>query len=88
MLIATVAEYAGAILVGSRVADTIRNKIIGVAAFEQRPELLMFGKMCAPIGSSTWLTLATRLGLPVSTTYNIERNLGNRVTLHSPSRRF
>jgi Phosphate transporter family len=45
MLIASVMEFAGAVLVGSRVADTIRNKIISVKAFEDEPAVLMLGKM-------------------------------------------
>ena len=68
MLIATVMEFAGAVLVGSRVADTIRSKILSVSAFEQQPAILMLGMMCALVGSSTWLTVATKMGLPVSTT--------------------
>jgi len=56
------------VLVGSRVADTIRNKIISVSAFGRNPSMLMLGMMCAVIGSSTWLTVATKLGVPVSTT--------------------
>ncbi len=67
MLIATIMEFSGAVLVGSRVADTIRNKIISVAAFEQQPKVLMLGMMCTLIGSSTWLTVATKMGLTVST---------------------
>jgi solute carrier family 20 (sodium-dependent phosphate transporter) len=69
MMIASVMEFAGAVLVGSRVADTIRNKILNVNAFEQQPAVLMLGMMCALIGSSTWLSVATLIGLPVSTTY-------------------
>jgi solute carrier family 20 (sodium-dependent phosphate transporter) len=43
MLIASVMEFGGAVLVGSRVADTIRNKIISVKAFQKEPEVLMLG---------------------------------------------
>jgi Phosphate transporter family len=43
MLIASVMEFAGAVLVGSRVADTIRSKIISVKAFEKEPAVLMLG---------------------------------------------
>ncbi|KAI9701167.1 MAG: Na+/Pi symporter [Candelina mexicana] len=71
MLIATVCEFAGAVLVGARVADTIRNKVLSVAAFNKEPTLLMLGMMCALIGSSTFLTVATKIGLPVSTTHCI-----------------
>ncbi|GAB7349574.1 hypothetical protein MBLNU459_g0268t1 [Dothideomycetes sp. NU459] len=71
MMIATVTEFAGAVLAGARVADTIRSKILSVAAFEQEPAILMLGMMCALIASSTYLTLATKIGLPVSTTHCI-----------------
>lgn len=71
MLIATVCEFAGAVLVGARVADTIRNKILSVSAFNKEPTILMLGMTCALIGSSTFLTIATKLGLPVSTTHCI-----------------
>ena len=67
MLIATVMEF-GAVLVGSRVADTIRSKILSVSTFEKQPAILMLGMMCALIGSSTWLTVATKIGFPVSAT--------------------
>jgi sodium-dependent phosphate transporter len=53
MLIATVMEFAGAVLAGARVADTIRIKILSVSAFEQQPAILMLGMMCSLIGSST-----------------------------------
>ena len=53
MLIATVMEFLGAVLAGSRVADTVRNKIISVTAFEQEAAVLMFGMLCALVGSSS-----------------------------------
>ncbi|KAL5500859.1 PHO89 [Sanghuangporus vaninii] len=71
MAIATVCEFGGAVLAGSRVADTIRNKVIDVDGFESNPSVLMLGMLCALVGSSLWLTLATKIGLPVSTTHSI-----------------
>lgn len=71
MLIATVCEFVGAVLAGARVSSTIKNGIINVEAFEHNPSVLMLGMACALIGSSLWLTLATKLGAPVSTTYVI-----------------
>ncbi|KAL7270521.1 Na+/Pi symporter [Rhizina undulata] len=71
MLVATVMEFAGALTVGARVADTIRSKILKIALFEDQPAVLMLGMVCALIGSSTWLTLATSIGMPVSTTHCI-----------------
>lgn len=71
MAIAAVMEFAGSVAVGSRVADTIRTKIIDPHLYEDQPAVLLLVMMCALIGSSTFLTIATRFGLPVSTTHSI-----------------
>lgn len=71
MMIATVMEFVGALTVGARVSDTIKSKIVSPSHYEGEPGILMLGMLCALIGSSTWLTVATKLGLPVSTTHCI-----------------
>lgn len=71
MIIAAICEFLGAVLAGSRVSDTIRNKIIDVDAFKAAPAGLMLTMACALVGSSLWLTLATKIGAPVSTTHSI-----------------
>ncbi|KAH0538924.1 hypothetical protein FGG08_004515 [Glutinoglossum americanum] len=71
MMIASVFEFAGAVLAGSRVSDTVRSKIVTVKKFEKDPGVLMLGMACALIGSSTWVVAATKFGLPVSTTHSI-----------------
>lgn len=71
MFIGSIMEFAGAVGVGARVADTIRNKIISTKAFTLEPTVLMLGMTCALVSSSIYLTLATRIGLPVSTTHSI-----------------
>ena len=68
---ASVMEFAGALGVGGRVADTIRTKVVDTEAFNSSPALLMLGMVCAVIASSTYLTVATRIGMPVSTTHSI-----------------
>ncbi len=57
--------------VGARVAETIRTKIINVNLFTNDPALLMLGMVCAIVASSIYLTIATSLGMPVSTTHSI-----------------
>lgn len=71
MCIASVMEFSGAVAVGARVTETIRTKIISPENFEAEPTLLMLGMMCAVIGSSVYLTIASKIGLPVSTTHSI-----------------
>lgn len=71
MILAAICEFLGAVLVGSRVSDTIRNKIVDVKIFSDEPAVLMLTMTCALVGSSIWLTIATRVGMPVSTTHSI-----------------
>ncbi|KAK7413624.1 Na+/Pi symporter [Neonectria punicea] len=71
MLGASLMEFSGALGVGGRVADTIRTKIVDIGAFDEKPELLMLGMVCAVVASSVYLTFATRFGFPVSTTHSI-----------------
>ncbi|ODQ82373.1 hypothetical protein BABINDRAFT_55964 [Babjeviella inositovora NRRL Y-12698] len=71
MILAAICEFLGAVLAGSRVADTIRNKIMNIEKFEEDPAVLMLAMACALVGSSTWLTIATSIGMPVSTTHSI-----------------
>jgi len=71
MCIATVMEFTGSMAVGARVADTIRTKIISQDLFTEDPAILMLAMTCAVVASSIYLTVATRFGMPVSTTHSI-----------------
>lgn len=71
MVLAAIMEFTGAVGVGARITDVIRTGIVETDQFTDNPGLLMLGMTCAVIGSSVWLTIATRIGLPVSTTHSI-----------------
>lgn len=71
MVIASCMEFAGAMAVGAQVTETIRTKVISVDLFESDPSVLMLAMVCAIVGSSVWLTIATRFTMPVSTTHSI-----------------
>ncbi|KAK0649657.1 phosphate transporter [Cercophora newfieldiana] len=71
MVLGSLMEFGGALGVGARVADTIRTKVVNTALFKADPGVLMLGMVCAVTASSIYLTIATRLGLPVSTTHSI-----------------
>ncbi|EFQ34466.1 phosphate transporter [Colletotrichum graminicola] len=71
MFLGSVLEFAGSVGVGARVADTIRTKIVDIELFENDPALLMLGMCCAVTASAIYLTICTRIGLPVSTTHSI-----------------
>ena len=72
MCIASVCELVGAVLAGARVSGTIKNDIIPTDAFAGTPSVLMLGMLCALVGSSRWLTLATK----VSAEMGSENDLG------------
>jgi len=56
-----VTEFVGAVALGARVTDTIKNGIINIERFQNatNPGTLMLAMGCAEIGSATWLMLAT-----------------------------
>jgi len=69
--LAVVTEFFGAVVLGARVTSTIKNGIIDITRFDNQPAVLMLAMGCAEIGSATWLMIATKLGMPVSTTQTI-----------------
>jgi len=69
--IAIFTEFLGALLLGANTAETIRNNIIQLDQFKNKPEILMLAMVCALVGSSFWVLFATRFGWPVSTTHSI-----------------
>ncbi|GLI68407.1 hypothetical protein VaNZ11_012794, partial [Volvox africanus] len=71
LLIATVCEFSGSVLLGGGVTRTVASGIAKLTAFEQNPEIYMYGMLCALVSSGTWLIIATYLELPVSTTHSI-----------------
>ncbi|GAA5954705.1 hypothetical protein JCM8115_004665 [Rhodotorula mucilaginosa] len=70
-LAASVMEFAGAVAVGARTADTIKSGIISASAFEGNAGVQLLAFVCAIVVSGTWLMICTRLSWPVSTTYSI-----------------
>ncbi|KAL8777216.1 MAG: hypothetical protein Q9213_007959 [Squamulea squamosa] len=66
-----ITEFVGAVALGSRVTNTIKNGIISIDRFEGNPGSLMLAMACAEFGSAAWLAIATSVGYPVSTTQTI-----------------
>lgn len=72
MFLAGTMEFVGAIGAGARVTDTIRTKIVDPDLYtNENHAVLMLGMLCAVIASSLFLTMATKIGFPVSTTHSI-----------------
>ncbi len=71
VIIAVVFEFAGAILAGGEVTETIRKGILDTALFTNDPHLLVYGMLASLLAAGTWLLIASSLGWPVSTTHSI-----------------
>jgi PiT family inorganic phosphate transporter len=74
VIIAAIFEFAGAFFAGDAVTDTVRKGILEVDFNTVTPEIsqdIAFGFIAAMMAAATWLTIATRFGLPVSTTHSI-----------------
>jgi phosphate/sulfate permease len=69
VIIAGIMEFAGAVLLGSHVSDTVRGKMFDASLFEPMP--LVLGFMAALLASAAWLQVASWYGWPVSTTHTI-----------------
>ncbi|MDH5299412.1 MAG: inorganic phosphate transporter [Desulfobulbaceae bacterium] len=79
IVLAGICEFAGAVLVGSHVTDTIRKGIVNPQAISALPGLvegeaaaiLVLGMTAALLAAALWLHIATWAGMPVSTTHSI-----------------
>jgi len=75
VIVAAVFEFAGAFFAGDAVTDTVRKGILYIDDFDTiSPAFandLMYAFIAAMMAAAVWLTIATRLGLPVSTTHSI-----------------
>lgn len=71
IIVATIFEFSGAILLGQSVTGTIRSNIIYSSYYVDQPSLLMYGMMNALIIASTWLLVFTYFEFAISTTHTI-----------------
>lgn len=71
IVLAAICNFAGAVLVGGHVTDTVRKGIIDTQAFTNDPMTLAYGMVCAMLAAALWLNCASYFGMPVSTTHSI-----------------
>ena len=71
IIIAAIFEFSGAYLAGGEVTSTIRKGMVDANLMSGSPELLIYGMLSALLAAGVWLMIATRFGLPVSTTHSI-----------------
>ncbi len=71
IIIAAIFEFAGAFIAGGNVTRTIRKDIIDPTPILGNPEILVWGMLSALLAAALWLTVASWMGWPVSTTHSI-----------------
>jgi PiT family inorganic phosphate transporter len=71
IIIAAVFEFLGAILVGNHVSLTIAKGIVNPNDFGTNPMVFAYGMLATLFSAALWVNLATKLGMPVSTTHSI-----------------
>ncbi len=77
VIIAAIFEFAGAFFAGDAVTETVRKGILEIPFSDEGTvskaisQDIAFGFIAAMMAAAVWLTIATRFGLPVSTTHSI-----------------
>ncbi|BAY11620.1 inorganic phosphate transporter [Calothrix sp. NIES-2098] len=71
LIIAGVLEFAGAVLFGHEVTETLATKIANPALFAATPQILVMGMVTVLLASGVWLQIATSRGLPVSSSHAV-----------------
>lgn len=69
IIVAAVLEFAGAFLAGGHVTDTVRKGMLDLSMMTR--EQLIYGMLGSLASAGTLLVVATRFGLPISTTHSI-----------------
>lgn len=71
LLVAAIFEVSGAVIAGGEVTKTIRKGIVDLSVIDIDPMQFVFIMMAALFAAAIWLLIATKRGLPVSTTHAI-----------------
>ena len=69
IIVAAILEFAGAFLAGGHVTDTVRKGMLDLSMMSR--EQLIYGMLGSLAAAGTLLVVATRFGLPISTTHSI-----------------
>lgn len=79
VIAAGICEFAGAVLVGAQVTDTVRKGIVDPVVLASLPGMtphdaaviMVIGMSAALLSAAFWLNISTIFGMPVSTTHSI-----------------
>ena len=75
LIVAAIFEVSGAVIAGGKVTETIRKGIVDMDMLEKfqgfDPMGLVYLMMAALLAAGVWILLATKFGMPVSTTHSM-----------------
>jgi PiT family inorganic phosphate transporter len=69
IFVAAIFEFSGAFLAGAHVTDTIRKGMLDMTLLSN--DQLIWGMLASLVSAATLLLVATKFGLPISTTHSI-----------------
>ena len=70
VVIAGILNFAGAVLLGPKVAETVKGQIVNSEMIAD-PHILLLGFVAALLAAAIWVTLSTWKSMPISTTHSI-----------------
>ena len=71
IIVAAIFEFSGAMLVGNHVSLTVAKGIVSPAAYSKDALVFALGMLATLLAAALWVNMATKLGMPVSTTHSI-----------------
>ncbi len=71
IIVAAIFEFLGAMLVGNHVSLTIAKGIVNPHDYASHAATFAYGMLATLLSAALWVNLATKLGMPVSTTHSI-----------------
>ena len=71
IIVAAIFEFSGAMLVGNHVSLTVAKGIVNPVSYSKQTMIFAYGMLATLLAAALWVNMATKLGMPVSTTHSI-----------------
>ncbi len=71
IVVAAIFEFLGSMLVGNHVSLTIAKGIVNPQDYASNAAIFAYGMLATLLSAALWVNMATKLGMPVSTTHSI-----------------
>ena len=71
IIVAGILEFTGAVLFGKGVSETLATGVVNGEVFAAQPQVFLIGMVSVLAACGLWLQIATRRGLPVSSSHAV-----------------